>query len=67
MWLDLKGPILANTAYDAGKLVAKDVTISLPSVNLVTADFRAMGTMARSRRWRQRSPRSASTSGSAAL
>ena len=45
MWLDLKGPILANTAYDAGKLVAKDVTISLPSVNLVTADFRAMGTM----------------------
>ena len=45
MWLDLKGPILANTAYDAGKLVAKDVTISLPSVTPVTADFRAMGTL----------------------
>jgi P2 family phage contractile tail tube protein len=45
MWLDLKGPILANTVYDAGKLVAKDVSVTLPSVTPVTADFRAMGTM----------------------
>ena len=44
MWLDLKGPILANTVYVAGKLVAKDVTISLPAVTPVTADFKAMGT-----------------------
>lgn len=45
MWLDLKGPILANTVYDTGRLVAKDVTVTLPSVTPVTADFRAMGTM----------------------
>lgn len=44
-WLDLKGPILADTVYDGGQLVAKDVTITLPSVALVTADFRAMGTL----------------------
>lgn len=45
MWLDLKGPILANTVYDGGKLVAKDVTVTLPSVTPVTADFKAMGTL----------------------
>ena len=44
-WLDLKGPILADTVYVDGKLVAKDVTITLPGVTPVTADFRAMGTM----------------------
>lgn len=44
-WLDLKGPILADTVYVDGKLVAKDVTVTLPSVTPVTADFRAMGTM----------------------
>ena len=45
MWLDLKGPILADTVYIDGVLVAKDVSISLPSVNPVTADFKAMGTL----------------------
>lgn len=45
MWLDLKGPILANTVYDDGKLVAKDVTVTFPSVTHVTADFKAMGTL----------------------
>lgn len=44
-WLDLKGPILANTVYLGGTLVAKDVTISLPSVTPATADFKAMGTL----------------------
>ena len=44
-WLDLKGPILANTVYTGGKLVAKDVTVTLPAVTPVTADFRAMGTL----------------------
>lgn len=44
-WIDIKGPILANTVYSDGKLVAKDVAITLPSVTHVTADFRAMGTM----------------------
>lgn len=45
MWLDLKGPILANTVYDSGKLVAKDVAIEMPAVTPVTADFKAMGTV----------------------
>ena len=45
LWLDLKGPILADTVYDGGKLVAKDVTIVLPAVTPVTADFKAMGTL----------------------
>ena len=44
LWLDLKGPILADTVYIDGKLVAKDVTIPLPAVTPVTADFKAMGT-----------------------
>lgn len=44
LWLDLKGPILADTVYVDGVLTAKDVTIALPPVNLVTADFKAMGT-----------------------
>ena len=72
LWLDLKGPILADTVYVDGVLAAKDVTIALPPVNLVTADFKAMGTYtrrrcpARSRRWRHPSLRSASTSACAA-
>ena len=44
LWLDLKGPILADTVYIGGTIVAKDVTISLPAVTPVTADFKAMGT-----------------------
>ena len=36
LWLDLKGPILADTVYVDGVLAAKDVTIALPPVNLVT-------------------------------
>ena len=44
LWLDLKGPILADTVYIGGTLVAKDVTIALPAVTPVTADFKAMGT-----------------------
>ena len=43
--MDLKGPILANTVYIDGELVAKDVAFNLPAVNFVSADFRAMGTM----------------------
>ena len=44
LWLDLKGPILADTVYVDGVLSAKDVTITLPAVTPVTADFKAMGT-----------------------
>ena len=34
----------SNSVYVDGVLAAKDVTIALPPVNLVTADFKAMGT-----------------------
>lgn len=44
LWLDLKGPILADTVYVDGVLSAKDVTITMPAVTLMTADFKAMGT-----------------------
>jgi len=44
-YIDLKGPIVANTVYVDGQLVARDVTITLPSVTPTTADYRAMGTM----------------------
>ena len=30
LWLDLKGPILADTVYVDGVLAAKDVTIAFP-------------------------------------
>lgn len=45
MWLDLDGAILADTVYNDGVLVAKDVAITLPAVNMATADLKAMGTM----------------------
>ena len=45
LWLDLKGPILANTVYNDGNLVAKDVSITLPAITPASADFKAMGTM----------------------
>lgn len=45
MWLDLKGPIIAGTVYVDGSLVAKDVTVTLPAVTPVTAEYKAMGTM----------------------
>ena len=45
MWLDLDGANLADTVYCDGALVAKDVAINLPAVNLATADLKAMGTM----------------------
>ena len=44
LWLDLKGPILADTVYVDGVLAAKDVTTALPPATLETADFKAMGT-----------------------
>lgn len=43
MFLPIKGAVLANTCYKDGVLVAKDVTLTLPSVNYVTAEHNAMG------------------------
>lgn len=44
-WLDLKGPIVADTVYDDGQLVARDVSYTIPGLELVTADLQAMGTI----------------------
>ena len=44
-WMDIKGAIVADTVYADGKLVAKDVGFTLPSVALQTGDVQAMGTM----------------------
>lgn len=45
MWMDIKGAIVADTVYSNGKLVAKDVSFTLPGVSLMTGDVQAMGTM----------------------
>ena len=45
MWLDIKSANVADTAYIGDKLVAKDVSFTLPAVALQTAEVKAMGTM----------------------
>ena len=45
MFLPIQGAVLANTCYKDGELVAKDVTLTLPSVNYRTAEHNAMGVM----------------------
>ena len=44
-WLDIKGPVVADTVYSGGVLVAKDVSFTLPGIEFLTADVQAMGTM----------------------
>lgn len=44
-WLDLKGAIVADTVYSNKKLVAKDVSFTLPGISMQTSDVQAMGTM----------------------
>ena len=44
-WLDIKGPVVADTVYDGGVLVAKDVAFTLPGIEFLTADVQAMGNM----------------------
>ena len=39
------GPFSADTVYDGGKLVARDVAVTLPEVAAATFDVQAMGTM----------------------
>lgn len=39
------GPFVADTVYDEGKLVARDVGLTLPEVAAVTYEVQAMGTM----------------------
>lgn len=44
-WLDIKGAVVADTVYAGGKLVAKDVSFTLPGAEFLTADVQAMGNM----------------------
>ena len=39
------GPVVADTVYSDGALVARDTSITLPEVTPMTADLQAMGTM----------------------
>ena len=43
-FVNICGPVVANTFYCEGKLVARDVAITLPEVTPMTADLAAMGT-----------------------
>ena len=44
-WLDIKGPVVADTVYSGGVLVAKDVAFTLPAVEFIKATVQAMGNM----------------------
>lgn len=43
--LDNKNAVLADTCYCDNQLAAKDVSVSLPAVNFLTSEVKAMGTM----------------------
>ena len=43
-FVNICGPVIGVTAYANGKLVARDVAITLPEIVPVTADLQAMGT-----------------------
>lgn len=43
-FVPISGPIVANTAYVANRLVARDVSATLPEVTPITIDVQAMGT-----------------------
>ena len=42
-FVPISGPIVANTAYVANRLVARDVSATLPEVTPITIDVQAMG------------------------
>lgn len=44
-FLNISGPIVANTAYVGNRLVARDVAATLPEVTPTTVDVQAMGTL----------------------
>lgn len=43
-FVNICGPVVANTVYVENKLVARDVSITLPEVTPTTVDVSAMGT-----------------------
>ena len=44
-FVNINGPIVANTVYSDNTLVARDVAVTLPEVTPMTVDVQAMGTM----------------------
>ena len=44
-WQDMKNAVLADTCYCDNQLAAKDVSVSLPAVNFLTTEVKAMGSM----------------------
>lgn len=44
-FLPIKGAVLADTVYKDGVLVAKDVTVTLPTVTYRTAEHNALGVL----------------------
>lgn len=44
-FVNICGPVVANTTYVDNKLVARDVACTLPEVTPTTVDVQAMGTM----------------------
>lgn len=44
-FLDIYGPVVADSVYANNVLVARDVAVTLPEVTPTTADLQAMGTM----------------------
>ena len=44
-WLEIQGPVVADTVYSDGVLVAKDVAFTLPGIEFLTADVQAMGNL----------------------
>lgn len=44
-WIDIRGPILADTVYCDNNLVAKDVGFTIPGASFMSAEIKAMGTM----------------------
>ena len=44
-WLDIKGPVVADSVYADGELVAKDTGFTLPGISFLTADVQAMGNL----------------------
>lgn len=44
-FINISGPVVANTAYVGTKLVARDVAATLPQVTPTTVDVQAMGTL----------------------
>lgn len=45
MFVPINGPVVADTVYVDNKLVARDVSVTLPEVVPMTADLQAMGTL----------------------